>query len=223
MNPHHASSVRPLISVHIPKTGGVSFRNILRSRFGTGYVQMYWDVITDCTGQVLEEIPAQATCVHGHFVASDLQARLPGCPLVTWVRDPVDRVASSYHYMLRSPDWQNSLCRELHERKLGLLEYAELTFARNEMARFLGTVPIHDFDFVGLMEDYAGSLSRFAARYGTGPLPVLSDNTNPAHGPGEGYPLSRPERKRILELNALDAENFEDCLELLDVRRRKSA
>ncbi len=215
--------MRPIISVHIPKTGGVSFRNILRQHYGPGYVQMYWEVITDCNGQVLDRIPESARCVHGHFVASDMAARLPGSPLITWVRDPVERVVSSYYYMLREPDWQNSVCRALHEQKLGLLEYAQLPFARNEMARFIGTVPIRDFDFIGLMEDYVGSLIRFGQRYGAGGLTSRRDNANPERAAGATYPLSAPERSRLLELNARDAEIYEQCVEQVGLRWRQSA
>ena len=45
-----------LLSVHIPKTGGVSFRNILKVYYAAGYAQCYWE-ITDAWGRVQAEVP----------------------------------------------------------------------------------------------------------------------------------------------------------------------
>lgn len=201
-----------LISVHIPKTGGVSFRNILSARYGADFVQKYWQ-LTDAAGQVLTEVPASARCIHGHFVASDLAAQFPASAVVTWVRDPVERVLSSYHYRLREPDWQHPVCWELHEKKLTLTEYAALDLVRNEMTRFMGTMQPADFDFIGIMEDYDEALVRFAAQFNLGRLDVRHDNVNPARTQPR-YAITGEERDVILGLNLGDAALYEECLAL---------
>jgi len=63
----------------------------------------------------------------------------PHAELITWVRDPVERVISSYHHRLRDPDPQHPVCHELHDRKLSLTQYASLPLVRNEMTRYFGS------------------------------------------------------------------------------------
>ena len=154
-----------LLSVHIPKTGGVSFRNMLKESYGSGFVLNYWEV-TDAWGRV-PEAPATAACIHGHFVAHELADRFPAAQLATWVRDPVERVASSYYHRLRDPDPRNYVSRMIHEQQLSLLEFAELREARNEMAWFMGRKWPEDFAFIGVTEHFAESM--FVSAHGVRP------------------------------------------------------
>ncbi len=201
-----------LVSAHIPKTAGVSFRNILSEKYGAGFVQHYWQ-ITDASGAALTSIPASARCIHGHFVASELAAQFPGSAVVTWVRDPVDRVVSSYYYRLRSPDWQHPVCRRLHEEGLSLTDYAALDLMRNEMARFMGTMRPADFDFIGIMEEFEQSLAEFGTRFNLGRLASRHDNCNPARTELH-YPLSPEERDLIRRLNGEDEAIYAECVAL---------
>lgn len=200
-----------LISAHIPKTAGVSFRNILCKQYGSSYFQYYWK-ITNAFGEVVDQLPATAGCVHGHFVASDLVNRFPNSEVVTWVRDPVDRVLSSYYYRLREPDWQHPVCRQLHEEKLDIIEYARLELVRNEMARFMGTLRPEDFDFIGITERFEQSLAWFCQRFNLPKHPVRRDNCNPDHV-GTRYVLKPEIRAEILRLNEADEEIYRKCLE----------
>ncbi|MBS0663268.1 MAG: sulfotransferase family 2 domain-containing protein [Verrucomicrobia bacterium] len=198
-----------LLSVHIPKTAGVSFRLMLARLFGEGFVQHYWE-ITDARGRVLTEIPANATCVHGHFVADELAAQFPQAPLITWVRDPVERVVSSYFHRLRDPDWRHPVCVELHRQKLSVEKYAELDLVRNEMARFMGTKRPQDFAFIGLVEEIDVSMGRFFEQFDLPRVDVPRENVNPERRTNR-YDLTESARARILELNAEDAAIYETC------------
>ena len=44
-----------ILSIHIPKTAGVRFRDLLRERFGAGLILHYYH-ITDAAGRVLSGI-----------------------------------------------------------------------------------------------------------------------------------------------------------------------
>lgn len=204
-----------ILSVHIPKTAGVSIRNFLKEHYGAGFVLSYWQV-TDAFGRVLPEVPASAACVHGHFVADHLAARFPDASLVTWVRDPVDRVVSSYYHRLRDPDWQNSVCRKVHEEKLSLVEFAELPEMRNEMANFMGRKQPADFAFIGIMEQFDLSLSIFSEQFGLPARPVGRDNCNPWHPVGLPYHLPADIRASISRVNDVDAEIYAECLARAD-------
>ena len=199
-----------VLSVHIPKTAGVSFRKILAQLYGPGFVLHYWE-ITDAWGRLQTDIPPDASCIHGHFVAHTLAERYPGAPLITWVRDPVERVVSSYYHRLRSPDWRHPVSIELHERKLTLLQYAELDLVRNEMARFFGNLRPADFDFIGLVEDFDASIARFFQQFELPRVPIPRENTNPERRTAF-YGLCDDERKLILDLNQNDWNLYQACV-----------
>ena len=199
-----------VLSVHIPKTAGVSFRKILAQLYGPGFVLHYWE-ITDAWGRLQTDIPPDASCTHGHFVAHTLAERYPGAPLITWVRDPVERVVSSYYHRLRSPDWRHPVSIELHERKLTLLQYAELDLVRNEMARFFGNLRPADFDFIGLVEDFDASIARFFQQFELPRVPIPRENTNPERRTAF-YGLCDDERKLILDLNQNDWNLYQACV-----------
>ena len=199
-----------LLSVHIPKTAGVSFRKMLSQLYGPGFVQYYWE-ISDAWGRIRSDVPPEATCIHGHFAAHVLADRYPEASLVTWVRDPVERVASSYYYRLRSPDWRHPVSIELHEKHLSLVEYAALDEVRNEMTRFFGERQPDDFAFIGLVEEFGVSMEKFLEQFDLPAMPIPRENTNP-YRRAPLYEMGDDERQQILELNQLDWNLYNTCL-----------
>ncbi len=201
-----------LLSVHIPKTAGVSFRNIIKEHFGPGYAQYYWEY-TDAWGRTHPDVPPGASCLHGHFVADQLAGRFPGANLVAWVRDPVERVASSYYHRLRDPDPRNWISRQVHAEKLDLVEFAEIPETQNEMAHFMGRMRPWDFDFIGIAEHFDESLARFCRQFGLPPQRSRRDNCNPEQACAR-YGIPEDQREKIQRLNEGDAEIYAACLEI---------
>jgi hypothetical protein len=202
------------LSVHIPKTAGVTIRNVLKEHFAEGFVLHYWE-ITDAWGRVREQVPAEATCVHGHYQTDKLAGLFPHARLITWVRDPVERVVSSYHHRLRDPDPRHPVCTELHEKRLSLLEYAALPLVRNEMSHFFGTKQVADFHFIGVVEDFDRSFARLTQLLGLPGGPAPRDNVNPDKKTSR-YALEPKIREKILELNERDAALYEACRRMWD-------
>ena len=200
-----------LLSMHIPKTAGVSFRKILAQLYGSGFVQYYWE-ITDAHGRVQREIPTGATCIHGHFMAHALADKFPEAKLVTWVRDPVDRVISSYFHRLREPDWRHPVCMELHAKKLSIVDYSRLELVRNEMTRFFGERQPEDFAFIGMFEQLELSMARFFDEFSLPPVPIPRENVNPERRTLH-YEISPCEREQILEFKERDAELYASCMD----------
>lgn len=99
-----------IISVHVPKTGGTSFRKILEGFYGTGFQQ-------DCAWvprpSVMEGPDLQGSdaeirealhdirCIHGHFDVKKYMRlmRIDGIKpvFVTWLREPIERAISTYY------------------------------------------------------------------------------------------------------------------------------
>jgi len=96
-------SPRWLIFLHLPRTAGTTFVRILERQYGADAVL---DVYDSTFG---EEVAArteleQVCVITGHFYFG-IHTHLSGpCRYVTFLRDPVERVVSHYHFVRRHPD-----------------------------------------------------------------------------------------------------------------------
>ncbi len=212
-----------LISVHIPKCGGITFEHVLRRMFGRRRLWLYYgaDPSRD-DSRPDRQIPAGTVCIHGHFPSDAFDEFVPQPDLVTWLRHPVERVVSNYHHFFRHPDPANPCCRVLLERRLSLEEFAELEPMRNEASRYLAGKPLTAFRFVGITERFSESLEAFGAAFGVAtPAEPRRENANPARTT-ECYPISPQTHARIAALNHSDLIAYEAAAALLD-RRAASA
>ena len=123
---------------------------------------------------------------------------------MAWFREPVERLASHYHYWKRNPDRGNPTCRRLIEEDLSLVAFAALPEMRDVHARFLGEVPPERLDFVGITERYDDSIDLFRRDHFPD-LPATTErvNANPERA-GDRYDLDTSTRAAIEALNAAD-------------------
>jgi hypothetical protein len=154
-----------LVSIHIPKSAGTSFRLILQQLYGVEAVQRL--DISRKNGLTLNQKPLELTALpeglkvaHGHFTYGEFVDYFgqPEVPVITWLRHPVKRVISQYFFLLErfedqvihsrnSPNVFNRLCRSL-------LEFAEQTGNRNLQSRYLSGIEPERLDFIGLVEHF---------------------------------------------------------------------
>jgi hypothetical protein len=204
-----------LVSVHVPKCAGTSFRRILEGLYGNTLWLTYGSVVTRHNARK-EAVPAGTACIHGHFFADAFDDVFPGSTLIAWLRDPVERVVSTYYHFLRSPEMHDDTCRALIENKLTLVEFAELDWMRNGLTRYLAGKPLEDFAFLGIAERFSDSLNVFSRRFCDGrTLAEVRDNTNPDRL-ADRYAMPRAERDRLLELNKEDVARYQAAQERLD-------
>ena len=186
-----------LISVHLPKTAGASLRHALVEHFGDRLLQDYEDrplnagtvsrntralsqCLKNCRGRSdLQEF----ACIHGHFMP--LKYRLLPTPkkkqYVTWMRDPVERLASHYAYWIRDyrPDSIGKLQRRVIEEKWSLERFCLGSEMRNTYSKFIWGFPLNRFDFIGITEFYDTDLAYFSEKFLGVNLPVTRENVNP--------------------------------------------
>lgn len=160
---HLMDSGERIISIHIPKTAGTSFRLLLQSMLGeTNVLRVDYPLLKQrlrVNGERSQERALDAPVIHGHFnfKALSKEVELPsGAKLITWLRDPVERVISNYYYL------KERLEDELKEEGKGLNilskmmrsmeEYAAQDINRNIQSRFLEGLDLDDFFFIGLTE-----------------------------------------------------------------------
>lgn len=204
-----------LISVHIPKCAGTSFRHVLQALYGDKLWPNYGAIFTRNQAQP-GLVPAHTVCVHGHFLADAFDDLDPRRHLLTWVRHPVERVVSNYYHFLRSPDMRDDCCRHLFEERLSLRQFAELDWMRNEATRYLAGKSPDAFAFVGVAENFTASLAVFARTFGWDcPLPAPRENTNPLRA-GERYELRPSDYAHIRELNTADFAWYQEAVGRLE-------
>jgi hypothetical protein len=159
-----------LLSIHVPKTAGSSFRRILeRVYHEEGELLSLYDteVVAAIGEDRLPLIDAGVRAIHGHFPATRaLRDAYPRARIVAWVREPVERAISYFHYWKRLPRHGNPLHDFFLDQDLSLVEFASHPAMVNEYSYYLGRIPLEDFFFVGLMERFDTDVALLAHRMG---------------------------------------------------------
>jgi hypothetical protein len=200
-----------LISVHVPKCAGTSFRHVLHAIYGNAIWYNYGTIFSREQARA-ELVPAGTKIIHGHFIADSFDAIIPDRRLLTWVRHPVERLVSNYYHCMRAPDMRDDCCRALHERKLSLREFADLDWMRNMTTRYFAGKPVADFHFVGIAEQFEESMQHFSSLLGFRTVMNLPrENINPDRK-CDRYSLSAEDRAYILERNAADLAWYEQAV-----------
>jgi len=215
-----------LVSLHIPKTAGTSFRNILKAVYGEEQVVRFdinRFVAIENEEFTEKRLPSHIRVIHGHFPYNklmELVAIPQGVPVITWLRDPVERVISNYYYLSKI------LREELNEEEKDLnilakmqktlLEYACAAPNQNRMSSFLQGSSLEDFFFIGFTDHYADDLKDLAQMLGWEDYPVLEHNIT-----GEKPDVDEETLNKIKELNSKDIEIYNSALQLREERIRK--
>lgn len=211
-----------VVSVHIPKTGGTSFRRILEDCYGSAIFEDYdWlkrpkvlsGTSLDASDDQIRAALKGVRCIHGHFPAQKY-ARLREIEgirpiFITWLRDPVERAVSAY-YFLRSnpsdqpvadmPPWEHSAKTMSAEEFLTQTKYGA-----NRQAAQLRNMPLEGFDFIGCTEAYDASIEVFTKLFRPGsPLPAVPVERKNPDRKGDRYELTPRVRKALVEMNAHD-------------------
>lgn len=207
-----------LISLHIPKTAGTSFRNILKNVYGkSGVARLDIRKNLELNERAFRgtSLKSKIRVVHGHFSYNDLNSmfELPeSCPIITWLRDPAERVISNFYYL------ENVLKKEFKSRQMenirkimqkSLLEYARSKKGRNRMSKFLKGIDPEALFFIGITEHYEEELKQLSELLGWGPYPILSQNMT-----GNKPVVDEQTRQEIMELNEADYEIYNKAIEI---------
>jgi hypothetical protein len=199
-----------LLSVHIPKTAGTTFRAVLEGLYPGR-------VVLDEGHAAGTYIDLDARCIHGHFRSAHY-LRLTEAPrLLTWLRDPVERVVSHWRFLRRLPASavrRNALGRAVQEGRLSLVDFAAAPEVRNLQAFFLNHASraedaIASVDFVGIVEEFDASLRLLARVLDLPAVPSAGrENVSSPTDASEPSSVSPDMRADIRRLNELDGRLY---------------
>jgi hypothetical protein len=207
--PLEATSTPPvMVSMHLPKTGGSSFRAFLEEHYGRSLRCLYAPEEIDPERIPGLEIDPGTRCLHGHFQADAFDERFPEAIKITWMRDPVERIISNYFQYLRHPNEDDyEFNRRLISEGWSLMRFARDEGMREAMRWFFNAVPLESFFFVGIVEEYEASMKLLAHLMRLNPSGWEEKaNVNPSKVPASRYVLTKAQRD---ELSALYAEEIE--------------
>lgn len=95
---------KPLVSIHIPKTGGAGFRELLKLWFKEKLLLHYFDEKNKIMPPKYELFPS--CCIHGHFNRRrgfGIEDYYPDVDqFITFLRDPFEILVSRYYYVKKN-------------------------------------------------------------------------------------------------------------------------
>jgi hypothetical protein len=218
---------RMLISLHLPKTAGSSLRNSLQEHYGPRLIKDYLSSPT-LTPRPWREIKAIAAllyngirrfqeieCIHGHFLPFKylLIGARRNAAYITWMRDPVERLASNYWYMRNPPPYAmpNYIREKMMREQWTLEQYLLAPELRNECSIYLWGMSIKRFDFIGLTEHFDEDFRYFCRVFLGTELPAEHQNRNTAKQ-SEKYVTDPDLYARVAAFHAKDMAMYQYAL-----------
>jgi hypothetical protein len=216
-----------IISVHIRKCAGTSFRKALSEYFSNKLLLDYGDEIGSSwpsseskrltSSNILQKncdnVSKQYDIIHGHFHRAKYDCITVKKHYVTFMRHPVYRLLSNYHYLKRNHDRRNPDALIVNKLGFSLEEFAQHPDNRNLQSQYLQSENLSEFDFVGITEEYENSIKKMNDMLNLTLSYQSSENVNPFSI--EQYGISSKTFSLIENCNSLDMELYEIAKERL--------
>ena len=166
-------------------------------------------------------------CIHGHFLPVKYWplAQERDCQFVTWLREPIARLISHYHYWQRSYDTESACTSALHRRVVeeewSLEKFCLSPELRNMYTEFLWLFPFQRFDFIGITEFFDDDLRYFCRLFLGGEFEPKRINWGNEVPPEP--PLSAATIAKISQYHAKDIAMYQRASQSRARRWQKSA
>jgi sulfotransferase famil protein len=224
-----------IIFMHIPKTGGETFTNEIIAR-NVPHDRLLFGLKGTKEFTAFKNMPVEEKekldCVAGHVHFGVHELFESPCKYLTYVRDPVERIISTYYFTLRTKDH----IRHAEVQDLSLLDYAlsqgDLEM-ENYQVRLLGGNPVDEvgpaelaqaeaniekhFICVGLTERFDASLLVIAKLLGFSNIYYNRWNVSQNKKLDQVAGLDEV-KQAILARNQLDAQLHEFCAQRLEAQ-----
>ena len=155
--------------------------------------------------------PAATKVLSGHlpyrYVKRIVEADSP--KLITWLRDPVERVISNYYWRVNL-DRNSSGSDDEQVQEMTIEEYIRIPKNQNRISYFLNGLSLDTLYFMGFLETYDQDLLELSRKLNWSHCPHVHINVNPTF---KKMPrtVSQELRDEIIQLNQEDIHLFEEA------------
>lgn len=211
----------PLFFVHIPKTAGTSFRLGAEQLFSKErIVYDYGKESKETSPLVMKTVYAErpdfwalhqgcedqhSAMVGGHVNVGRFVSLFSVGKTLTFLRDPLQRMASEYAHFVRNYNYQGSF-HDFYSRPI----------MHNRQSKMLHGVDLEAMGFVGVTERYAQSLEVLNARYDI-VMPLRDDNRG-KHCLDAAHDIDAKDAAELKRLNKRDIALYERTVALFEQR-----
>lgn len=159
-----------LLSIHIPKTGGTKFLNLIEEIYAG---KLYKDYGTErdlvAARTCPEEIRAnrrrfekEVSCIHGHYHYLKYKGLFSREKIAFVLRDPVDRVVSQYRHIALHGEESVERHRLIMSGQMDIVQFSKFRFIGNAQALYLEGIDFDRADYFPLfLDDFENSLYGF--------------------------------------------------------------
>lgn len=225
------------VIVHIPKAAGSSLKESIAEQFGAA--EIYFDyhkplsidpalrklqcmVMSLKTGKISQRI------IFGHFLAGkyaqfsgEVFQKRQDWRYITFLRDPLQRAISHYHFWKRTDDSQHRVWRRFSKENWSLERFLLSKEHENFQSQFLWRFPITNFDFIGLTERFEESMGLLGNTFPEfAGISLHQSNLNPERQPGTQYTVAPELEKEFKRLNSKDYALYDQALLIFDRQQR---
>ncbi len=219
----------PLIFLHMYKAGGTSIRRYLRAQHPEAnvvYLEGYIPKLKEWQAQP-ENARHSVDLLLGHQYFGNHEYLRPGATYLTFLREPVDRVLSFFHYVRRMPDhYLHNHGFNMESTVAQAIERTNCVEFDNLQVRMLNPQPkhkvipfgqvteemlevacnnlrcIHESGFVGVVEQMDAGLNELRRTFGWDPSKITRANVS-ENRPGVEW-HDKTDIAAIRDLNQLD-------------------
>jgi len=216
-----------ILSIHVPKAAGNSFRELLMREFGERVMLDYGDwagfkvpeAIERCKTRRLQmrrrrdELLERYDIIHGHFAPDKYLGLFPRSDFVAFFRDPYQQALSHYYFLLRNPQREHLEEKMFHEARMSLHDYLSWDAFRDHQSQYLGSISLDDLAMVGLSEEFHRGVVLFNSIFGCRLHGESFLNANPDNQ-GGCYKIDHDIRKAVEKYRAADIDLYRRAKEI---------
>jgi hypothetical protein len=210
-----------IISLHVPKTGGETFRDCLEAAFGPRLLRDYGDRVGFLSDAIVRhrrqraqemleargDIEQRYDIIHGHFRADKYRGLFRAEQYVAFFRDPMQQAISHYKYLRRIPLQTEPAIRDAQAPELTFVDFLARESVTNSQAELVGSVPLERFTMVALAEEFDRGVALFNATFGCALETGVPTNVDPDTA-GRPHVLSPEERRAVRTYRQADFEVY---------------
>lgn len=222
-----------IISIHIPKTAGTLFFDVLKNVYSEEKVFRDYSGKNPFKPKELDKVAHEFQVIHGHFRAKRYENHFPTAKRITWLRHPLFRFISFYYFWMNLPCDENAapLHKYAQQNNLSLLELAEHPVMKYDMmSSFVEGRALEDYSFIGIQEFFLEDLLELGEQLNW-PQKILqhigqlAPNTNPEPHYLKYVNEVLSDRflvSRLTDILEADYELYQSALEMRANRRSES-